>query len=324
MSQIVSDLPRLLIAYARVSTDQQSSDLDGQIRDLNVEADQRGYPFLEIHEDVGSAHKPTAVNDLPGLKAALKRAVELGSGLVIRDPSRLSRNLKEFRERIAPTSVPIHSLEHGRILSVAELEGEILKAERDAESIGSGTKLALGMKRKSRPDSAEMRRRAQIDVQNRQLQVMEDIIVGKRILRDNPAITARQFGEELIRNGRRPPRGDHFTLLTARERLRATKAEIELEDEEDDFPGEIGAGGASGMAAGDEPLSAADDPAAACDDARSACQSGCLGLEDRKRAQQAFGDRSPVPTQGWQATVHGPRIGQCEPEPQERPPPGRT
>ncbi|MCW1918042.1 recombinase family protein [Rhodobacter sp. KR11] len=239
MSLTTCNPTRLRIAYARVSTEQQSSDLESQIADLLVHAEQKGMPFVELHEDIGSAHKRNAFASLLGLQAALKRAAELGSGLVVRDPSRLSRNLKEFRDHIAPTLVPIHSLKHGRVLSVAELEEEIAKAEKDAKSTSSGTKRVLGAKKKSSCGSAEMRRRASIDVQNRQLRVTEDVIVAKRIVRENPTITARQLGEALLQNGRRPPRGDRFTILTARERLRAAQEEITLEDEEDDIGADL-------------------------------------------------------------------------------------
>ena len=86
-----------VVGYVRVSTEEQGrngASLDAQRRAIESEAERRGWPVVEVVEDLGYSAK-----DLrrPGIQLALER-LERGDarGLVVSKLDRLSRSLLDF------------------------------------------------------------------------------------------------------------------------------------------------------------------------------------------------------------------------------------
>lgn len=229
----------LVFGYSRVSTEQQAEngDLLVQQEEIRVAARKNGWQLMALEEDIGSAHRKNATASLPGLVDLLRQAKAASGVIVVTDVSRLSRNVEEWRKHILPLGVPVHSLRDGRVFIGEELEAPIRAAEAEAERIGHDTKNTLADKEPVVLDSSEMRRRGSVWNVERQMRLEDDCIVGVQILRElGTNITAREFGEELVRRGRKPPRGSGFKLDTARERLRAAKEQLALENEVDAEP----------------------------------------------------------------------------------------
>lgn len=221
-------------AYSRVSTQQQAEkgELKDQQHRLRQFARENRFDLRGMEEDIGSAHRKDALAALPGLQAVLSQARDEGGFILVTDISRLSRNLQEWRTRILPFGVDVFSEKEGQFLSPSEQEDLVRKAEAEAKRIGRDTKKALAGKDRTKPDSAEMRRRGSVANIERQMRIEDDVLVAVQILRERYGkITARELGEELLRRGRKPPRGNSFKLHTARERLREALKQMELEDE---------------------------------------------------------------------------------------------
>lgn len=224
---------RTFIGFSRVSTEQQkeNGDLLAQQEVIRTDVRQMGGHVSMIGEDVGSAHRDNCFSRLHGLQDVLRQAKAASGIVVVADVSRLSRNLSEYRKHIRPYGVPIYSVREGRILSEDELEDLIREAEAEAKRIGRDTKNALAGKERDVVASSEMRRRGSAWNIERQMRLEDDCMYGVQILRElGSDITAREFGEELIRRGRMPPRGTSFTLDTARDRLRDAREQMALED----------------------------------------------------------------------------------------------
>lgn len=233
----------LVFGYSRVSTEQQAEngDLLMQQEAIREAARKNGWQLMALEEDIGSAHRKNAMASLPGLVDLLRQAKAASGMIVFTDVSRLSRNVEEWRKHILPLGVPVYSLRDGRVFIGEELEAPIRAAEVEAKRIGRDTKNALADKEHSALDSSDMRRRGSVWNVERQMRIEDDCIVGVQILRERGTnITAREFGEELIRRGRKPPRGSNFKLDTARERLRAAKEQLALEKEVNAEPFDLG------------------------------------------------------------------------------------
>lgn len=229
----------LVFGYSRVSTKQQedNGDLLVQHEDVRAAARRYGWQLGTLEEDIGSAHRKDAMASLPGLADLLRQAKAASGMIVVTDVSRLSRNVEEWRKHILPLGVPVYSLRDGRVFSGEELEAPIRAAEVEAKRIGCDTKNALAGKEPVVLDSSEMRRRGSVWNVEREMRILDDCIVGVQILRERGVnITAREFGEELIRRGRKPPRGSTFTRDTARERRRAALEQLTHEVEVDAEP----------------------------------------------------------------------------------------
>ncbi len=242
---ILADKPDaiLVFGYSRVSTEQQAEkgDLLVQQEDIRVAVRQNGWNLSTLEEDIGSAHRKNALTSLPGLVDLLRQAKAASGMIVVTDASRLSRNVEEWRKHILPLGVPVYSLLDGRVFVGEELEAPIRAAEAEAKRISRDTKNTLADKEHIALDSSEMRRRGSAWNIEREMRIEDDFIVGVQILRElGHNITAREFGEELIRRGRKPPRGASFTRDTARERRRAAKQQLALENEVDAEPFDLG------------------------------------------------------------------------------------
>ena len=77
------------IGYCRVSTEGQADHMLDQCEEVRKAAPQHGFEIVEIYEDVGSAHKKNAYDDLLGLQDAIRRARELDAVILVRDASRI-------------------------------------------------------------------------------------------------------------------------------------------------------------------------------------------------------------------------------------------
>lgn len=232
---------RRVFGYSRVSTEQQADngDLTVQQEAIRETARKNGWQLVTLEEDIGSAHRKHAIASLPGLIDLLRQAKASSGMIIITDASRLSRNVDEWRKHILPLDVPVYSLRDERVFIGEDLEAPIRAAEAEAKRIGRGTKNALKYKDQVVLDSSEMHRRGSAWNVERQLRLEDDCIVGVQILRERGNnITAREFGEELVRRGRKPPRGSSFKLDTARQRVRDARKQLALEDDVDAEPAE--------------------------------------------------------------------------------------
>lgn len=148
--------PTTVVAYTRVSTDEQASSgagLAAQETAIRAEVERRGWTLLEVYTDAGFSGK--SITRRPALTDALD-AVETGraGGLVVAKLDRLSRSLLDFAalmERAQQRGWNLVALDLGIDLSTPA--GEFLAsvmasaAQWERRIIGQRTKDALAAKK---------------------------------------------------------------------------------------------------------------------------------------------------------------------------------
>lgn len=227
------------IIYTRVSTVPQEVDGDDarQFDRLRVYSEEWRLRVVQNFGDTGSAHKIKSLNALPDLKAALSSARSDGSIILVTAVSRISRSLSFYLRHIKPFGVRFFSWEHGRVLSDAEMEEEVRKAEAWAKICGAETKRALktaGKKKPLTPDAA--RAMGRMSAKSRGEVAEENTIIAVSIIRELGFVpTARRLAEDFNRRGRLTITQEPWTADRIRRVLQAAKRQIELDDEEDDF-----------------------------------------------------------------------------------------
>lgn len=118
---------RTVVAYTRVSTDEQSrngTSLAGQREAIAAECRRRGWKLVEVREDAGFSGKSLR---RPGIRAALE-TVESGraDALVVSKLDRLTRSLRDF------TALLERARRHGWALTVLDADVDTSTAAGEA------------------------------------------------------------------------------------------------------------------------------------------------------------------------------------------------
>ena len=135
------------IAYIRVSTDDQGQSGFGQsIQRKLIEyyARKRGYEIVGVFEDVETG-KGDGFETREGFKQAANIAIQEGIPIIVRDLSRLARDVDTIR-KLKKAETEIHSARDGGPLSDDVLEIRAAEAQFEAEEISRRTKRALSHK----------------------------------------------------------------------------------------------------------------------------------------------------------------------------------
>ena len=122
----------LASGYVRVSTTEQMDDgnsLLAQRRSLEKYAQSQKRELVQLHPDSHSDALP--YDKRSRLKAAVRKAEELGCSILVSSPDRLSRNL-DVLQRLDLRKTPIWVVDRGR-LTRSDLEREIAKAAGDLD-----------------------------------------------------------------------------------------------------------------------------------------------------------------------------------------------
>ncbi|MFC7705781.1 recombinase family protein [Plastorhodobacter daqingensis] len=143
-------LPRFL-GYTRVSTLRQERDGRGHEHQADAirgfVADMGG-ELLAIYGDTGSGYGDDSLIRRADLQAALCRAREIDGAILVKDFSRLGRDLR-LLQYLGEECPPIYCIEIGRQVTPEELHRGVVTAQTHAEAIQGATRASLDRARQS-------------------------------------------------------------------------------------------------------------------------------------------------------------------------------
>lgn len=140
--------PRLLVGYARVSTEDQGAtgySLDLQKRAITTFAEKVGCDLIDVFSEVASAKDQATPHNRPQLFQAMRACRDKEASLVVFDWSRLSRNKgdqKIFCEQL-PGSCKVFSIKEEEDLADAFKLSRFEQNQHQREIISENTKVAL-------------------------------------------------------------------------------------------------------------------------------------------------------------------------------------
>ncbi|WP_071676031.1 recombinase family protein [Nioella nitratireducens] len=148
---VAPSVPRLFIAYLRVSSDGQGESgvgLAAQLAGIKEFVKARDGQLLFIFEEVASARGANNMSRRPRLTEALKAAAQKGATLIVYDWERLTR---AESDRNAITAIlpadRIQSVREDELLSSLSAPGRLAYAQKRGEAISRSTKEGMARKK---------------------------------------------------------------------------------------------------------------------------------------------------------------------------------
>jgi hypothetical protein len=239
---------RKAVGYIRLSTEKQAHGDTAFIRQaerIRRTCDRHGFDLLRIWEDVASAASPNSLRAREGLRNALAAAIQEDAILIITEPTRLFRHAADGAAWLKTNTVPVFSVEHGRIVGKRALITAFREGEAFADNARAGTSEAMKRVAATSDNAQRMSniKNGRKSAETRRDKAQGNVFKVAQILRTIPdtRLTHEELAQLLNRKGILTTRGDPFTKQTVR-RVRKAAEEKNREDdafdaEEDDFFG---------------------------------------------------------------------------------------
>jgi DNA invertase Pin-like site-specific DNA recombinase len=231
-----------LVGYIRVSTIEQMDDgngLEAQRRAIEQYAQSQRRKLVHLYTDSHSGALP--YDQRSNLKAAVRKAEELGCSILVSSPDRLSRNL-DVLQHLDLRKTPIWVVGRGR-LTRSDLEREIAKAAGDLDQRREAGVLSwsTAARRKRSPGNTQrMLDGARVGSTANQIRAHRNDIIIMEVLETRPeakSMNCRELAQFLNElglkndNGRDPNGPVLWTTSTLRRPLHRVRQAIEANSE---------------------------------------------------------------------------------------------
>ncbi|MBL4930054.1 recombinase family protein [Fuscibacter oryzae] len=241
----LTDHPTNAIGYIRLSTEMQADEdhaLERQAEKLRQCCQKRGLALTSIYEDVGSAAKSDSLSRREGLRDATRHVQQEGAVLVVSDPTRLFRHVKDAETWLQNFDICILSAEDDEMLSKERFLDAVRKGETSAHNIRRGTSTALARRQAEEKPGSPVDLSAAREASRRARSGRSDNIVDRiaHVLLEDEAyrdLSHRALADLLNRRGiltgwKRPWTGDGLKRQRREAEARIREwAEIDAEDE---------------------------------------------------------------------------------------------
>lgn len=234
----LTTIPTTAIAYTRVSSRRQSTEgqsLSEQRLAIETYAHHSRLRIQEWFEDVASAKGPRSVSRRPGFQGAVDEAEKRGVPIIVASFDRVSRDLQSFMDLVRHREITFISVQDGTCLTLANLEGQIARAEANNRRRSQSAKDEYAQRRilglPPRNPDLEGARRKSADARGAKALAKAEHLAN--ILRSDPSLSGlsiQKLCDRLNELGQRDLLGGLWTkasIHSAMSRLKKQKAELD-------------------------------------------------------------------------------------------------